>query len=97
MLYNKRFCFFTGVLCTPMAKGRSAPVYRWSGLKNRSGSIHITISVYNMDSYFNYVYTWAYLIGPQGYTSNGLYYLYPCQGAIQFAVTKFLGTGSQVP
>jgi hypothetical protein len=27
--------------------------------RNRSGSIHITISVYDMDSYFDYDYTWA--------------------------------------
>jgi hypothetical protein len=26
---------------------------------NRSGSIHITILVYDMDSYFDYDYTWA--------------------------------------
>jgi hypothetical protein len=27
--------------------------------RNRSGSIHITVSVYDIDSYFNYDYTWA--------------------------------------
>jgi hypothetical protein len=47
--------------------------------RNRSGPIHITNSVYDMNSYFDYDYTWAQLNGPQGYTSSGLYYLYPYQ------------------
>jgi hypothetical protein len=27
--------------------------------RNRSGPIHITISIYDIDSYFDYDYTWA--------------------------------------
>jgi hypothetical protein len=38
-----------------------------------SGSIQITVSIYEMISYFDYVYDWAYLNGPQGYKDNGLY------------------------
>jgi hypothetical protein len=33
------------------------PIYRWPGLKERSGSIHIIVSVYNIDSYFDYDYS----------------------------------------
>jgi hypothetical protein len=36
-----------------------APIYRWPGLKKPAGPIHITISVYDMDSYFDYDYSWA--------------------------------------
>jgi hypothetical protein len=39
----------------------------------RLGSIQIIVSVYDIDSYFDYVYDWAYLNGPQGYKDNGLY------------------------
>jgi hypothetical protein len=35
--------------------------------------------IYDRDLYFDYDYTWAQLNGPLGYSSNGLYYLYPCQ------------------
>jgi hypothetical protein len=38
-----------------------------------SGSIQIPVFVYEMISYFDYVYDWAYLNGPQGYKDNGLY------------------------
>jgi hypothetical protein len=41
--------------------------------RNRSGSIQITTSLYDTDSYFDYDYAWAWLNGPQGYTDNGLY------------------------
>jgi hypothetical protein len=36
-----------------------APIYRWPGLKELLGPIHITISIYDMDSYFDYDYTRA--------------------------------------
>jgi hypothetical protein len=49
------------------------PIYRWSGLKDPAGSIQITVSIYGINSYFDYVYVWAYLNGPQGYKDNGLY------------------------
>jgi hypothetical protein len=39
----------------------------------RSGLIQITVSVYDINTYFNYVYDWAYLNGPLGYKDNGLY------------------------
>jgi hypothetical protein len=39
----------------------------------RSGSIQITVSIYDIILYFDYVYDWAYLNGPQGYKDNGLY------------------------
>jgi hypothetical protein len=45
----------------------------------QSGLIQITVSVYEMISYFDYVYDWAYLNGPQEYKDNGLYWLCPCQ------------------
>jgi hypothetical protein len=37
------------------------------------GSIQIIVFVYDMISYFDYVYDWAYLNGPQGYKDNMLY------------------------
>jgi hypothetical protein len=39
----------------------------------RSGLIQITVSVYDINSYFDYAYDWAYLNGPQEYKDNGLY------------------------
>jgi hypothetical protein len=39
----------------------------------RSGLIQITVSVYVINSYFDYAYDCAYLNGPQGYKDNGLY------------------------
>jgi hypothetical protein len=39
----------------------------------RSSLIQITMSVYNINSYFDYAYDWAYLNGPQGYKDNRLY------------------------
>jgi hypothetical protein len=39
----------------------------------RSGSMQITISVYDVNLYFDYIYDWAHLNGPQGYKDNGLY------------------------
>jgi hypothetical protein len=41
--------------------------------RTRSGSIQITVFVYDINLYFDYVYDWAYLSGPQGYKDNGLY------------------------
>jgi hypothetical protein len=37
------------------------------------GSIQITVSVYDINSYFDYAYDWAYLNGPQGYKDNEIY------------------------
>jgi hypothetical protein len=40
--------------------GLSRPLYIGGQVsRNRSGLIHITISIYDMDSYFDYDYTWA--------------------------------------
>jgi hypothetical protein len=50
-----------------------APIYRWPGLKDPVGFNTNTVSVYDIISYFDYVYDWAYLNGPQGYKDNGLY------------------------
>jgi hypothetical protein len=37
-----------------------APIYIGGQVsRNQSGPIHITISIYDMDSYFDYDYTWA--------------------------------------
>jgi hypothetical protein len=36
-------------------------------------SIQITVSIYEVISYFDYIYDFAYLNGPQGYKDNGLY------------------------
>jgi hypothetical protein len=39
-----------------------------------------------MNSYFNYYYNWALIKRPQGYSTDGLYYLYPChQGSATIA------------
>jgi hypothetical protein len=38
----------------------------------QSGSIQITMSVYNVISYFDYNYPWAYLTGPRGTKIMGL-------------------------
>jgi hypothetical protein len=52
----------------------SSPLYIGGQVSRiRSGSIQITTSVYDINSYFNYAYDWAYLNGPQGYKDNGLY------------------------
>jgi hypothetical protein len=54
--------------------GLSWPLYIGGQvLRIRSGSMQITVSVYDVNSYFDYVYDWAYLNGPQGYKDNGLY------------------------
>jgi hypothetical protein len=51
-----------------------APIYIGDQVSRiRSGSIQITVSVYDINSYFDYVYDWVYLNGPQGYKDNGLY------------------------
>jgi hypothetical protein len=54
--------------------GLSWPLYIGGQVSRiRLGSMQITMSVYDINSYFNYVYIWAYLIlynypnGPQGY------------------------------
>jgi hypothetical protein len=40
--------------------GLSWPLYIGGQVsRNRSGLIHITMSVYDMDSYFDYEYSWA--------------------------------------
>jgi hypothetical protein len=54
--------------------GLSWPLYIGGQVSRvRSGSIQITVSVYNFNSYFDYAYNWVYLNGPQGYKDNGLY------------------------
>jgi hypothetical protein len=54
--------------------GLSWPLYIGGQVSRiRSGLIQITVSVYDINSYFSYVYDWAYLSGPQGYKDNGLY------------------------
>jgi hypothetical protein len=57
--------------------GLSWPIYIGGQVSRiRSGSIQITMSVYDINSYFDYAYDWAYLNGTQGYQDNRLYYLY---------------------
>jgi hypothetical protein len=59
--------------------GLSWPLYIGGQVSRiRSGSIQITSSVYDINSYFDYVYDWAYLNRSQGYKDNRLYELYPC-------------------
>jgi hypothetical protein len=59
--------------------GLSWPLYIGGQVARiRSGSKQITVSVYDINSYFNYAYNLAYLNGPQGYKDNGLYWLCPC-------------------
>jgi hypothetical protein len=54
--------------------GLSWPLYIGGKVsRNRSGSIQITVSVYDINSYFDYAYDWAYLNGPQGYKDSELY------------------------
>jgi hypothetical protein len=54
--------------------GLSWPLYIGGQVsRNRSGSIQITVSVYDINSYFDYAYDWAYLNRPQGYKDSGLY------------------------
>jgi hypothetical protein len=54
--------------------GLSWPLYIGGQVSRiRSGLIQITVFVYDINSYFDYVYDWAYLSGPQGYKDNGLY------------------------
>jgi hypothetical protein len=54
--------------------GLSWPLYIGGQVSRiQSGSIQITASVYDINSYFDYVYDWAYLNGPQWYKDNGLY------------------------
>jgi hypothetical protein len=50
-----------------------APIYSGQVSRNRSGSIQITTSLYDTDSYFDYDYALSQLNGPQGYTDNRLY------------------------
>jgi hypothetical protein len=38
----------------------------------RSGSIQITMSIYGIISYFDYIYAWAYLTGLRGTKIMGL-------------------------
>jgi hypothetical protein len=46
--------------------GRPLPALYIGGQVSRiwSGSIQITVSIYEIISYFDYVYDWAYLNGP---------------------------------
>jgi hypothetical protein len=45
----------------------SWPLYIGSQvLRIRSGSIQITMYVYDIFLYFDYIYSWAYLAGPRG-------------------------------
>jgi hypothetical protein len=54
--------------------GLSWPLYIGGQVSRiQSGSIQITLFVYDINSYFDYVYDWAYLNRPQGYKDNGLY------------------------
>jgi hypothetical protein len=54
--------------------GLSWPLYIGGQVsRTRSGSIQITVSVYDINSYFDYAYDWAYLNGTRGYKDNGLY------------------------
>jgi hypothetical protein len=54
--------------------GLSWPLYIGGQVsRSRTGLIQITVSIYNIISYFNYVYDWAKLNGPQGYKDNRLY------------------------
>jgi hypothetical protein len=54
--------------------GLSWPLYIGGQVSRiRSGSIQITVSVYDINSYFDYAYDWSYLNGPQGYKDNRLY------------------------
>jgi hypothetical protein len=46
--------------------GLSWPLYIGGQVSRiRSGSIQITMSVYDVISYFDYIYAWAYLTGPR--------------------------------
>jgi hypothetical protein len=40
--------------------------------KIQSGSIQITMSIYDIISYFDYIYAWAYLSGLRGTNIMGL-------------------------
>jgi hypothetical protein len=47
--------------------GLSWPVYIGGQVSRiRSGSIQITMSVYDIISYFDYIYAWDFLTGPRG-------------------------------
>jgi hypothetical protein len=53
--------------------GLSWPLYIGGQVSRiRSGSIQIKMSVYDIFSYFNYIYAWAYLAGPRGTKIMGL-------------------------
>jgi hypothetical protein len=53
--------------------GLSWPLYIGGQVsRNRSGSIQITMSVYDVISYFDYIYAWASLTGPRGTNIMGL-------------------------
>jgi hypothetical protein len=47
------------------------PIYRWQVSRIRSGSIQITLSVYDIISYFDYIYAWTYLTGLRGTKITG--------------------------
>jgi hypothetical protein len=53
--------------------GLSWPLYIGGQVSRvRSDSIQITMSVYDVFSYFDYIYAWAYLAGPGGTKIMGL-------------------------
>jgi hypothetical protein len=41
-----------------------APIYSWPGLKDLVGFNINIVSIYDINSYFDYVYNWAYPNGP---------------------------------
>jgi hypothetical protein len=53
--------------------GLSWPLYIGGQVSRiRSGSIHIIMSVYDVISYFDYIYAWSYLTGRRGTKIMGL-------------------------
>jgi hypothetical protein len=53
--------------------GLSWPLYIGGQVSRiQSGSIQITMSVYDVILYFDYIYAWAYLTGPRGTKIMGL-------------------------
>jgi hypothetical protein len=63
---NKRGTQLAQSQSVPLA-GLSWPLYIGGQVsRNQSGSIQITMSVYDVISYFGFIYAWAYLTGPRG-------------------------------
>jgi hypothetical protein len=60
---------------TQLAQSQSVPARLYIGgqaSRIRSGSIQIAMSVYDVISYFDYIYAWAYLTGPRDTKLMGL-------------------------